>query len=279
MAPSTSKEHINFVLFAHPDDEYASWSLIHSSPESYPVFCMLTRGEQTAYCPNPYYDPGEDQHSVLPAPKGSTDCKTARINSHRNFLERMAEVDPYIEDPPYVGERTGISDHGTISDRDYALYAGSKVALLIFNLGDGDLEQNEVEWACMSAQEAKADGDLPDLPENAVIGACYHNAVDYGKQDGCRYYDHPDHHAVHLAVWNTNFGVSGHQWAATAHCDPEVGRTDEIPRSIHDHAFERNPNERKIGVYQRAYGWMHAEYWDYHHHVNKKLEQRHWQRF
>lgn len=279
MAPSTSKTQITYILFAHPDDEYASWSLIHSSSANYPVFCMLTRGEQTAYCPAPWYDAGEDQPATLPAPKGSGDCMTARINSHRNFLNRMAAVDPYIQNPPFVGGRTGVSGHGTISDRKYLLHAGSKVALLVFNLGDGSLAENEVVWACRSAQQAKAAGDLPNLPDYAVIGASYRNAVDYGGVDGCRKYNHADHYAVHLAVWNTNFGTNGPQWGATAHCDPDPGRTDAIPPSIHDYAFKKSPSGTNIGAYQRSYGWMKGGYWGYYHHVNRSLQQRHWQRY
>lgn len=86
MPPSTTKKQIVWIAFAHPDDEYASWSLIEKSSANYPVFCMLTRGEQTSHCPSPAYNTGEDRHSMLPAPRGSSGCVTARINSHRNFL-------------------------------------------------------------------------------------------------------------------------------------------------------------------------------------------------
>lgn len=279
MAPPTSKRQINYVVFAHPDDEYSSWSLIHSSSANYPVFCMLTRGEQTNHCPGPTYDDGEDMIPFLPAPKGSGDCKTARINSHRNFLARMAAVDPYIENPPSVGPRTGLSGYGTVSDRSYLLHAGSKAALLVFNLGDGSLQENEVVWAVRSAQEAKAVGDLPNLPDYAVIGASYRNNIDYGGKSGCRHYEHPDHYAVHRAVWNTNFGTSGPQWGATALCDPDQGRTDTLPSSIHNHAFKKYPSKTNIGAYQRSYGWLGVGYWGYYHFVNTNLQQRHWQRY
>lgn len=279
MVTAISKRQITYIVFAHADDEYASWSLIHTSPSNYPVFCMLTRGERTGYCPSPHYDDGEDRHSLLPAPKGSEECKTARIDSLKSFLGRMAELDPYIENPAYVGTRTGVSGHGRVSDRDYLLHAGDKAALLVFDLGDGDLRENEAVWAVRSAQQAKAAGDLPDLPDYSVISASYRNAVRYEAADGCRYYDHPDHRAVHRAVWNTDFGTSGRQWGATAHCNSDRGRTDAIPQFIHEHAFKKEPNANNIGAYQQSYGWLANGYWDYYHHINTKLEQRHWTRF
>lgn len=85
--PSTTKTQISYIVAAHPDDEYASWALIRQSAANYPVFCVLTRGEQSSYCPAPGYQGGEDTHnSLLPADKGTANCKTARINSIRNLL-------------------------------------------------------------------------------------------------------------------------------------------------------------------------------------------------
>lgn len=285
MAPSTSKRQINYVVFAHPDDEYASWSLIAKASDNYPVFLMLTRGEQSGYCPGPAFNSGEERYSpYLPAAKGSPNCITARINSFHLFLRGMAQLDSALEDPPYIGPRTGVSGYGTVSDRGYLLHAGSKAALLIFNLGDSSLQENEVVWALRSAQQARQNGDLPSLPEYAVIAASYSNFVTYGDPrypppPGCGKYEHLDHRAVHTAVYNTDFGTAGPQWGATALCDPDPGRTSKIDLGTHDHAFEKYPSSTNLGVWQRQYGWLFGGYPGYYTFTDRYLQQRHWQRF
>lgn len=191
----------------------------------------------------------------------------------------MATFDNHLENPPFVGARTGLSGYGTVSDRNYLLHAGSKAALLVFNLGDSSLAENEVVWAIRSAQDAKRRGDLPNLPEYAVVAASYRNAVNYGDPDppGCRVYNHPDHHMVHRAVWFTDFGVTGPQWGATAMCNSAFGRTDTVDFDTHDFAFRQD--SRNLGAYQRSYGWLRGGYWPYYNATDNRRRQRHWQRF
>lgn len=148
MPVATSKQQITYIVFAHADDEYSAWSLIHKSTANYPVFCMLTRGEQTSYCPMPaHQQPGEKERPELPASKGSTNCVNARLNSFRDFLGNMAAADATLEDPisnPQINKiKRGLNGFGVVSDRDYLLFAGSRCALLYFNLGDGTLTDNE----------------------------------------------------------------------------------------------------------------------------------------
>lgn len=284
MAVSTSKSQITYIVFAHPDDEYCAWALIHKSTGNYPVFCMLTRGEQTNYCPNPGDVPPEKDYAPLvPAAKDSANCKAARINSFRDFLHAMSTRDSTLEDPvrnPQVsGPRAGVAGFGTIDDRNYLLYAGSKCALLIFDLDDGDLQENEVQWAIESARAARSRGDLPQLPEYAVIAASYYWT---GGGLGCRNYAHGDHFAVHQAIRNKAGGYfrPGWRWGATAVCGTRTGRTSRIDAATHEYAFVRNQSASSIGVFQKYYGWLYGV-WPFHHYVHEPssrvYEQRFWQ--
>ncbi|WP_370328380.1 hypothetical protein [Euzebya sp.] len=284
---TTTKSQITYVVFAHPDDEYASWALIHKSTANYPVFCMLTRGEQSGHCPAPNYQAGEKQHpSLLPAPKGTTECATARINSFRDFHGAMASIDSTLEDPVLnpqrQGPRTGVSGFGTISDRNYLLYAGSKCAFLFFNLGDGSLTTDEVNWAIASARAARSAGDLPNKPEYAVIAASYY-WEGTANSNGSRLYPHVDHKTVNQAIYNkiNGYWSGGRRWGATAFNDSRASRTDSITASHHEYAFVRSPSASSIGAFQKYYGWLEG-YWEFGRWIkespNRVYQQKHWQK-
>lgn len=295
MAVSTSKQKITYIVTAHPDDEYAAWALIHRSSSNYPVFCVLTRGEQTDRCPGPNIQAGENgygfPYGALAANKGS-DCASVRINSFTSFLTGMtgsgSGSDSYLANPTVgaqiSGARSGVSGYGTVSNRGYLLYAHSKCAALFFDLGDGTLEENEVLWALASARAARAAGELPNLPEYAIIcGAYYWTDAANSNVNGSRYYYHRDHASVSKAIYNNAIIPGAYRWGATADLDTRPGRTDPISRYVHERAFVRNPSGASIGVLQREYGWLSdPSYWAFGHFIKDgggtTYTQRFWQR-
>ena len=47
--PATSKTQLQYIVIPHPDDEYEAWSLVEKSAGNYPVFLVMTHGEETSF--------------------------------------------------------------------------------------------------------------------------------------------------------------------------------------------------------------------------------------
>ena len=48
-AGQVTKVRINYVIGAHPDDEFLGWSLVEKRSDVYPVFVIFTKGEATGF--------------------------------------------------------------------------------------------------------------------------------------------------------------------------------------------------------------------------------------
>lgn len=285
---TTSKRQLQYIVTAHPDDEIAGWSMIEGSTHNYPVFIVLTQGEETGYCTSggagafqehlgerdPYGDPYQG--------KFTTACRNARIKSWHRFLDAMADADGTLPKAPnYRGKFTGTGNakdstpghwQGStfVTDRTFKVYANEKGARVIFNLGDGDLTPGEVTWAIQQVRARRADL-FPKVPEYGVIGASFRNAV---KTQGCDVYDHHDHRNVHVALWNDDQGVPGPQWGRTCINDSDVRRVSDMSAATYEYAMgveapaidpARYPNAQRTGVYQVNYGWLAHDYWGGQH--------------
>ena len=54
------------VAVPHPDDEIHAWSLIEDTPDTYGVFIVMTKGEQTLNCATPGFDEGTGEAPPSP---------------------------------------------------------------------------------------------------------------------------------------------------------------------------------------------------------------------
>lgn len=262
-----AKTQLQYIVTAHPDDEIGGWSLIERSPANYPVFIVMTQGEQTSYCTadgraanqtalgeaapvgNPY------------AGKGTKACKTARIASWHAFLDSMAKMDPTLPSaPPLRGSFT-------VDGRPFDVWANEKGARVVFDLGDGNLTPEEITWAIQTVR-ARRSQLFPKLKEYGVIGASYRNV-----DPRCPIYDHPDHRAIHRALFDTDQKTPGPQWGATCAHDADAaraGRVNEIDEDVFEYMMgvdapeidpERYPNAARRGAFQIHYGWLTTHYW------------------
>lgn len=281
---TTTKRQLQYIVTAHPDDEIAGWSLIERSTHNYPVFIVLTQGEETSYC-TPAAKPFLQDNLGERAPHGNpyegkhtSACRAARITSWHRFLDGMANADPTLPKVPgFRGLFTGTGNakdsvpgykqgSSFVADRSFRVYANEKGARVVFNLGDGDLTPGEVTWAVQQVRSRRAEL-FPRIPEYAVIGASYRNGV---KTLGCDVYDHHDHRNVHVALWNDDQGVPGPQYARTCINDSDVDRVNDVSADMYEYAMgvnaptmdpARYPNAFRTGVFQVNYGWLEKDFW------------------
>lgn len=283
---------VSYIVVPHPDDEMQVWSLIEDTPDTYKVFIMLTRGEQTAYCDSPGHDEGTGEAVPSPWPQGrwTASCESARQNSFFEFLGAMAGDDeglPAAFDSrgtqgPFDARGAAIcrfDDGDCIDDRTALVWDSSLATVVWFNLGDGDLTAEEAAWAVATVRDNRAalgidavaegrqPGDAQPIdhqPDGAqptghrLIGASYWNTT----HPGCFIYEHSDHLAVHEAMRSTDFGL-GPQIVAACGSDPEASLSAEVTLERFDDAFETSGTER-IGAHVVHYGWLWSDspgYW------------------
>lgn len=269
---------LRYVLSPHPDDEFQAWSLLEDTPDAYTVFIMLTRGEETRFCePDTYAAEGYDEGLEPPAepqPEGrwTASCTRARLASWVTFMEAMAAEDPGLPgdfaDPvtagPFAAAGTRICRHD--DDRELCgqdqrtgkvwVDSSDRGALVSFDLGDGDLTADEVAWALETVRDHREDLGLDtELPESGIIGASFANR----DHPDCFAYDHPDHHAVHEALYEHDFGA-GPQTAATCRSDPRADRFETVTQASVEAAFEVD-GEQRVGAHATAYGWLHEDFY------------------
>lgn len=269
---AAAPDKLSYIVVPHPDDEMQAWSLIEDTPDTYKVFIMLTRGEQTAYCRAPGYNAGTGEAEPFPWPNGkfTPSCEAARQNSFFNFVTAMAASDSGL---PREFKFEGIKgpfdslgsticrydDGDCVADLTAAVWTSSQAAVVWFNLGDGDVTADEAAWAITTVRDNRgALGIDGSLPSHSLIGASFWNA----RHAGCFVYEHLDHRAVQEALWSTDFGV-GYQAVATCRSDPSASRHEEVTAAAFDAAFETDGFDR-IGKHVVFYGWLWSDdpgYW------------------
>ena len=246
-----AKRQIVYVVVPHPDDEFEAWSLLADAADSYPVFVLCTHGEQTSLSDGRGHQPELGEWTPPPQPwgePGSATVRAQRLASFHAFLDAMADVDQHLD--------RDLVDHGMLTDGPSAfrLHVGPRSARVVFDGGDGSLTP-EFVTAAVQRTRALRTTHLPVQREYAVIGAAYVNASAAGFR-----YTHPDHRAVHEALWSTDQGVPGPQWCRTATADPDVvrtgGRTELVTAQTYDAVMAIAPDGRRTGLFQVLYGWL-----------------------
>lgn len=264
----------SMIVMPHPDDEIEAWSLIENSPANYKVFVYLTQGEQTTYCEPDLYQKSFEPHygevapAATPLGKWTNSCTTARISSTLGYMNKMAHYDETIPNGFSLNDYTTVTlpnpngyghidstnnANPVISDGTVRVYTGDNGygKILFFNLGDGDLTQQEVEWAVSSVMANRSLFDLPSYPFYNAIGNFYNK-----NYSNCAVYSHPDHLAVHKALYYRNFGFTAYQTAATCETDPDTVRTRNVTWVPWSHAMLVRNDGTRYGYLQKYYGWL-----------------------
>ena len=254
---ATRKQQLQYILIPHPDDEFQGWSLVEGSVHNYPVFVLLTHGEGTGMGEGHGLQAALGERVPQPQPfhgPRSLFLRAQRLDSWHAFLDLMAEVDETLDVPRFHGHLRGATSPGFGRDDGFDVFVGERSARVVFDLGDGRLDQDVVAWALRTVR-AQVRPLLPVREEFGAVGAAYYNVAHPGPV-----YEHRDHRAVHLALWHVDFGLPGPQWCRTTHTDPDVratgGRTSAVSAKGYADAMAIAPDGRRLGRFQRAYGWL-----------------------
>lgn len=290
-----------YFVVPHPDDEFQTWSLVEHSPEEYKVFILLTRGEETRFCESEGYATGHQaglEPPAVPVPEGrwSDACEQARVNSLISYFGEMGSHDPTLPadfgDPHVAGPfpdaggdvcRVDEATDCAVRDRTAEVWIDTqgRGAIIFFNLGDGDLSPEEVQWAVTTVLENRGTLGIDEtLPDAGIIGT-FANA-DYP----CIKYAHPDHMAVHEALWEVDF-KAGFQLGASCQLDPRHSHSGVVSAQSTEAAFSTSVaagtgDEIRTGAHSRHYGWLHQAYYPVDHWTQQSLFHRHqyfWTRF
>lgn len=259
----------------HADDEFQFWSVFDEEATDYKILAVLTRGEQTSFCERDSWtaslqeDLGEVRPSPEPDGRWTRECEEARVGSLLGYLGQMSESDPRVPgdfaEPVTYGPLDGGDQELCRMDGDEPncgdeirevevwLDRQNRGAVVQFNLGDGDLTQDRVEWALKALKKHREKWGLaPDVEAGAIVGSFAND----GSQR-CFEYPHPDHVAVHDALWNVNFKM-GPQLGATCTLDPRQSLTRVVSDEASRAAFDLGPDGVRRGAHERHYGWLHA---------------------
>lgn len=239
---------VTYVLLPHPDDEFQVWSQVEGREDSYTVFVLMTRGEQSAYC-----------DSATGGGRWTSTCVEARLASWTGFFGQMAEHDDTLpgnlpEEPETVtdldpeGVPIGREDDGEVTvDADALVWhdADGRGALVAFDLGDGDLTEQEATWAAQQVVTDPGRFGLLDRPPDRVLGAYYFP----GEAAGCFTYPHPDHAAVAATIQAADLAPV-QAYATCRAADAATGEESPVSEGAAEAAFGAG------GAFPEHYGWL-----------------------
>lgn len=261
---------VSMVVMPHPDDEMEAWSLIENSSNNYKVFVFVTRGNSTKHCQTPArleaLQPAWGEIDPTPGtgvsfPLSREECSTLRMKSTVQFLNAMNTQDPYLPSTIQQVATMHLPLNGTTlpsGDNSVEVYDGGKYGrVLFFNLTDGTVTKAGVDWVVYSVMNHKSELGIPtNLPVYNVLGPFYND----GRYKDCTTYAHPDHFAVHDAMYHSNYGVSGYQAAATCATDRDAVMTKDVTQTSWDAAFALDQSTRqRLGLFEQHYGWLNPD--------------------
>ena len=236
-----------YVVVPHPDDELQAWSLLEDRADQYPVFVLCTSGEKTVYADGRGHQPDLGERMPLPQPwggPGSATVRAQRLDSFAAFLDGAAALDRHLD--------AELVSHALHSDgpSPFSVAVGERSARVVFDGGDGRLTP-EFVTAALQRTRALRSTHLPVREEGGVVGAAYWNTT-----AGSVRYVHPDHRAVHIALWHTDQGVPGPQECRTSTADPDAVRTSSISPQTYDALMGIAADGWRTGLFQAVYGWL-----------------------
>lgn len=266
------KRTIEYVLQPHEDDEWEVWSQVENRTDTFKVFIVMTRGEQTSFCARGALASGLQPTEVAPTPAPSgqwtASCGAARLSSWAGFFTQMSATDPTI--PGDFGTATATRQfpaNGTsvchydgnnvcVADRSALVFKDrqQRGVLISWDLGDGDLTSSEVTWATQNVLANPAEFGIPTGLRASEMWGAYANS-----DPACFVYTHPDHLAVQQALHDTAFQV-GTQGAATCGASPGTV-TRQVSAVTMKAAFEVGSGGQRIGAHPRWYGWLDNDYY------------------
>lgn len=240
-------DEVTYVLLPHPDDEFQVWSQVEGREDAYTVFVLMTRGEQGSYCDSP-----------TGGGRWTATCADARLASWTGFFAQMGEHDATLpsdlpEEPDAVrgrataGVQIGRDDDGTVTvDTDALVWrdAEGRGALVAFDLGDGDLTEQEATWAVEQVIADPGRFGLLEREPDRVLGPYYYP----GQDPGCFPYPHPDHAAVAAVIESAD--LAPEQSHATCAADPGTVSRSRVTGGSADAAFGEG------GAFPEHYGWL-----------------------
>ncbi|MCL1601405.1 MAG: hypothetical protein M3112_07710 [Actinomycetia bacterium] len=286
-------EKIDMIVMPHPDDEMEAWSVIENNTDVYHLFVYLTLGEETSFCtpdlPGYQEATGEREPRPMPEGKHSEACESERINSTLHFLNQMAETDPGLPhgftestmrwSDPFAENGVQLTrsdgDARAPADRRARVFDGGEQGQVVFfDMGDGDLTEDETRWVIDTVLANRTALGIPDLRWNRLIGASFYHDSTY---EDCMDYPHPDHKSVHRTVWDDNAGAFSEWIVPTCRQDPEstrdgvvdhFGDAMELGEPTADGYFSR------LGSHNIHYGWLKSPYYEGDWEGQEKLFQR-----
>lgn len=256
---------IRYLVAPHPDDEFAIWSMV-ADTDHYPALVVLTHGEQTGSCTGSGLQAGDGERAPLPQPfagKLTATCSAQRVDSLLAFLAGMAAADPRWTDLRDHGEHVvGSAPVGCTpgaSCANYRLWLGAGAALLVFDLGDGNVTPGKVVWAVQATRAARL--QFPTQREDDIVGMGYNNPSDASSMK----YDHPDQRALRTVLTTTKLGLPGAQYSRTYPADPARSLARQVDAKDFALATRVDPGPddpqtnlgaERIGPLQVDYGWL-----------------------
>lgn len=274
-ALTTTKTNLQYFVSPHPDDIYSAWGMVQHSTGNYPVFVVATAGEKTGFCQGQSVTvAGYGTYS--PVVKNSTMCKNARMASLNAWFDDQTTRDKNLDNLKtvtpqrvcFAAQSSTIplntnNDAAQNTNKPYlcANYLiGANSARVEFDLGDGNLTKEEVNWAIKNVRAKRS--MFPVTKEYGVVAAGYYNT----SYSGCGIYGHADHYALHSAVYNTEQfpdDVAGYhpQFGATCASDPDYKKYNYSKSIVtSDYAANMTPS---TGMFQIRFGWLTSPYWTY----------------
>lgn len=274
---------VQIIVSPHEDDEWQDWAHVEHRADTYKVFVVLGRGEQTSFClagqtVGLQADKGELPPTPTPTGQWTSSCSDARLASWLGFFGDMSIADPTLPgdfaDPvttiEFPDNGVGVCRHDSPLNSDGVSVGGctstnrtatvwtdvqGRGTLIAWDLGEGDQTPEEIAWAIGNIVDHPTEFGIPALPVAELWGG-------YANVDNpdCFQYANVDHVALHAALRAVRFDVPV-QGAATCSTSPDAHVHVQVSESSMVAAFEVTADGQRVGAHPRWYGWLHESWY------------------